>query len=207
MDSEKSKIRRVRPGWVSLAIFAVCLIPIAGSWWFLQGMQEGGEFATRNYGELIVPARPLKETTLRTLEGKDLAVSELKGKWILIIFGSAACDEICQRNLYETRQIRLATGDDIQRVQRLWVTDDLNSVNEREWLDSQHPDLLIASGGETKTGFVNQFVLPEVPDPLAAQRVYIVDPIGNLVISYPPEETPEHILKDLNRLLYVSFIG
>lgn len=170
-------------------------------------MQEGGEFATRNYGELIVPARPLKETTLRTLEGKDLAVSELKGKWTLVVFGPATCEETCQRNLYETRQIRLATGEDMRRVQRLWVTNDLDSFNKREWLESEHPDLLVASEGEAKTGFVSQFILSEVPDPLAAQRVYIVDPIGNLVVSYPPEETPKHILKDLNRLLRASRIG
>lgn len=207
MDNEKSETRRVWPGWISLAIVGICLFPIIGAWWLLQGIQEGGEFATRNYGELIVPARPLKETTLKTLEGRDLTVSELKGKWTLVVFGPATCGKTCQRNLYETRQIRLATGEDMRRVQRLWVTNDLGSFNKREWLESEHPDLLTASEGEVKTGFVSQFILPEVPDPLAAQRVYIVDPIGNLVISYPPEETPKHILKDLNRLLRASHIG
>ncbi len=207
MDSEKSKTRRKWPGWISLAILAISLLPVVGAWWFLQKWQEGGEFEVGNYGELIVPARPLKETTLKTLEGKALTVSELKGKWTLVIFGPAKCNEICQQNLYETRQIRLATGQDMRRVQRLWLTDDVNSVGNQEWLKEQHPDLLIASEGESRVGFVDQFVLPKVPDPLAAQRVYIIDPIGNLMISYPPEEAPEHILDDLNRLLFVSHIG
>lgn len=207
MDSQEPKTKRIWPGWISLAILAVCLFPLVGAWWLLQEMEEGEKFATVNYGELIVPVRSLKETTLQTLEGKQLTVSELKGKWTLVMFGPAKCDEICRQNLYETRQVRLATGQDIWRVQRLWVTDNLSSVRNREWLETRHPALMIASEGKAKVGFVEQFALPEVPDPLAAQRVYIVDPLGNLVISYPPEEAPEHILEDLERLLYVSHVG
>lgn len=207
MDNGKSKTKRGRPGWVSFAIFAICALPVIASWWFLKTLEQGGEFSTRNYGELIRPARPLEETTLKTLEGKDLTLSELKGKWTLVVFGPAACDETCRENLYETRQIRLAVGKEMPRVQRLWVVNDVGSVGESDWLQKEHPDLLIASEGEKKKGFIDQFVLPEVPDPLAAQRVYIVDPIGNIVITYPPEEAPEHILKDLKRLLFVSQIG
>ncbi|QBQ53724.1 SCO family protein [Nitrosococcus wardiae] len=207
MDNGKSKTKRGRPGWVSFAIFAICALPVIAAWWFLKALEQEGEFATRNYGELIRPARPLEETTLKTLEGKDFTLSELKGKWTLVVFGPAACDDICQENLYETRQIRLAVGKEMQRVQRLWVVNDVGSLSESDWLEEQHPDLLIASEGEKKKGFIDQFVLPKVPDPLAAQRVYIVDPIGNIVITYPPEEAPEHILKDLKRLLFVSQIG
>lgn len=196
-----------RGRWVPLAIFVICALPIIGAWWLLQGLEEGEKFATRNYGELITPARPLDEATLKTLEGKKLTVEELKKKWTLVIFGPAECDEICRQNLYETRQIRLAMDKKMHRVQRLWVTNDLDSLDESDWLQEQHPDLIVASEGKGEGGFVNQFVLPDVPDPLMAQRVYIIDPIGNLVISYPPEETPEHILKDLKRLLSVSLIG
>lgn len=192
---------------MSFAIFAICALPVLAAWWALQGLKEGGGFATRNYGELITPARPLKETTLKTPDGEDLPLSELKGKWTLVILGPAGCDEICRENLYETRQIRLAVGKDMQRVQRLWLVNDVRSVKESDWLEEQHPDLLVASEGEKKGEFIAQFALPEVPDPLAAQRVYILDPIGNLVISYPPEEAPEHILKDFKRLLFVSQIG
>ncbi|ADJ29810.1 SCO family protein [Nitrosococcus watsonii] len=192
---------------IILAIFVICALPIIGAWWLLQGSERGERFATRNYGELITPARPLGEATLKTLEGKKLTIEKLREKWTLVVLGPAKCDEICRQNLYETRQIRLATGKEMHRIQRLWVTNDLDSLNESDWLQEQHPDLIVASEEKGKEGFVNQFALPEVPDPLMAQRVYIIDPIGNLVISYPPEETPEHMLKDLKRLLFVSQIG
>jgi hypothetical protein len=87
----------------------------------------------------------------------------------------------------------------------LWITNDASSLGKPHWLREQHPDLLVASEGEE--GFIDQFILPEAPDPLMAQRVYILDPIGNLVISYPPDQKAEHILKDLKRLLHVSHIG
>jgi cytochrome oxidase Cu insertion factor (SCO1/SenC/PrrC family) len=208
VDNGKSKATGSRwSRWVTLIIFAISILPLVAAWWILEGLQEGGKFATRNYGELVTPARPLNDTVLKTWEGKNLAISELRGKWTLIIFGPAECDELCRENLYKTRQVRLAVGKDMRRVQRLWITNEVSSLGKQSWLREQHSDLLVASEGETKKGFVDQFVLPETSDPLKAQRVYVVDPIGNIVISYPPDEKAEHILKDLKRLLYVSQIG
>jgi hypothetical protein len=124
-----------------------------------------------------------------------------------VVLAPPECDEHCRTNLYKTRQIRLAVGQDTHRVQRLWLTDEVSSIGKPSWLQEQHPDLVVVSEGQAKEGFIDQFIVPKVPDPLAAQRVYIVDPIGNLVISYPPDEDAEHILKDLKRLLYVSQVG
>ena len=207
VDDGKSKTTGKRSGWIIVIIFAICALPIMTAWWVLKGLQEGGEFATRNYGELITPARPLKDTILQTSKGKNFAISELKGKWTLIVFGPIECDELCRENLYKTRQIRLAAGKDMHRVQRLWITNDASSFGRPRWLREQHPDLLVASEGESKEGFMDQFILPEAPDPLMAQRVYILDPVGNLLISYPPDQKAEDILKDLKRLLHVSHIG
>jgi cytochrome oxidase Cu insertion factor (SCO1/SenC/PrrC family) len=205
-NEEKARTGR-GPGWITLAIFIICLLPVVAAWWVLKEFQKEGDFATRNYGELITPARPLSDTTLKALDGKELAISELRGKWTLVVLAPSECDERCRTNLYKTRQIRLAVGQDTHRVQRLWLTDEVAPLGKASWLREQHPDLTVVSEGTAKEGFIDQFIVPNISDPLAAQRVYIIDPIGNLVISYPPEEDAEHILKDLKRLLYVSHVG
>jgi cytochrome oxidase Cu insertion factor (SCO1/SenC/PrrC family) len=178
------------------------------AWWILKELQEKKEFATGNYGELITPVIPLKDTILKTSEGKNFAISQLKGRWTLVVFGPAECGDQCRENLYKTRQVRLALGNkDMYRVQRLWITNDASSLSELSWIQEQHPDLLVASEGEGNKEFVDQFVLPGALDPMMAQRIYIIDPLENIMISYPPDQKAEHILKDLKRLLFVSHIG
>ncbi|MEK7262425.1 MAG: cytochrome oxidase assembly protein, partial [Pseudomonadota bacterium] len=41
-----------------------------------------------NYGELVQPPRALPELVLQTLDGRALRVSELRGKWTLLMFGA-----------------------------------------------------------------------------------------------------------------------
>jgi hypothetical protein len=38
-------------------------------------------------------------------------------------------------------------------------------------------------------------------------RVYLIDPIGNLVLSYAPDADPTGMRKDLARLLRLSQVG
>ena len=41
----------------------------------------------------------------------------------------------------------------------------------------------------------------------AADHLYIVDPLGNLVLRYPRDADPGRIIKDITRLLKTSRIG
>ena len=50
------------------------------------------------------------------------------------------------------------------------------------------------------------FVLDE-QDPMRAGRVYLVDPLGNLMMGYQPEDEPSGMIKDLERLLKYSGLG
>jgi hypothetical protein len=44
-------------------------------------------------------------------------------------------------------------------------------------------------------------------DGIGEGRVYIVDPLGNLMMSYPSDAGPGDLYDDLRRLLRVSRIG
>ncbi|BAW79422.1 hypothetical conserved protein [Candidatus Nitrosoglobus terrae] len=198
-----------RSRWIILIIFIISALPVISAWWILKKLPEKGKFATSNYGELITPVIPIKDNMiLKMLTDESFATSKLKGKWTLIIFGSSECTDKCQENLYKTRQVRLALGNkDMYRIQRLWVTNNVNALNGVNWVQKEHPDLLVASEEGENKEFSNQFMLPNVLDPMISQRVYIVDPLENIMMSYPSNEKAEHILKDLKRLLFVSHIG
>jgi hypothetical protein len=161
----------------------VCIAPVAlGSLAYLWRWDTG---AAGNYGELIEP---------RPLAGP--ALDALKGKWVLVTFDPPACGAACEKKLYIVRQIRRAQGQDMERIERLWM---LTSAG------SPLPALAAAVEGER--------IVPFDPDfsgrfpATRADDIYLVDPLGNLMLRYPKDPEPEKMIKDLQRLLRYSHIG
>jgi hypothetical protein len=142
---------------------------------------EGG-----SYGELIAP---------RLLSGPPF--ERLRGKWLLVAFDAAGCDAWCEKKLYFMRQVRRAQGKDMERVERLWVLTDAGKLR---------PELLQAIEGTQvlhprDSSFMNSFAGNPV------DHIYVVDPLGNLMMRYPRDPDPSKMLKDLQRLLRYSRIG
>jgi cytochrome oxidase Cu insertion factor (SCO1/SenC/PrrC family) len=161
-------------------IFLACAAPFilaSAAWYFGWGTGNPG-----NYGELIEP---------RALTGP--AFEPLRGKWLLLAFDAASCDAYCEKKLYYMRQIRTALGKDRGRVERVWVLTDAGTPR---------PELLAAyEGTHTVRASAHSFAGNPV------DHVYLVDPLGNLMMRFPRDPDPSRMLKDLQRLLRYSRIG
>ncbi|MGH8691192.1 MAG: SCO family protein [Burkholderiales bacterium] len=131
-----------------------------------------------NYGELIAP---------RAVAGME----SLRGKWVLVSFDAAACDAYCEKKLYFMRQVRRAQGKEMDRVERLWVLTDAGKPRS---------ELLAAIEG-TRIQGLGAF------EGNAADHIYLVDPLGNLMMRFPRDPDPSRMVKDLQRLLKYSRIG
>ncbi len=164
-------------------IALVCVAPLALAWLaYLSRWQTGAE---GNYGELIEP---------RQLAGAPFEA--LKGKWVLVTFDAPACGAACERKLYIVRQIRRAQGNNMERIERLWL---LTAAG------TPAAPLLAATGGE-RIATADERSSAQFPGD-RLQHIYLVDPLGNLMLRYPPDPDPERMIKDLQRLLRYSRIG
>ena len=172
---------------------AVCLAPFIASFalYFLW-TPAGGQV---NYGTLLTP-RPLPEAVLRTASGEALSLASLRGKWILLTLDAPDCAEACAKKLYATRQARTMTGKERERVQRLWLTTVAGSPPAA--LAAAHPDLRIAAAAPA--------ILAALPAD-ADGAIFLIDPLGNLILRYPADPDIKQLNKDLGRLLYASRIG
>lgn len=146
-----------------------------------------------NYGTLM--ARPFHDVAGTTLDGKPLSTRDLRGRWIVLFAGGGACDAACTSALYASRQARTIQNAERERVQRLWLIPDAGAPPPRV-LD-EHPDLAIA-----RVGAGADPALPEGSD-----RIYLIDPLGNLVLAWPADPDIKAMAKDLTRLLRASRIG
>ena len=146
-----------------------------------------------NYGELLATPAPALAGT--RADGQPFALAQLKGKWVLAAGAPGACDAACTGALHATRQARTIQGREMERVQRVWlVTDD--GVPDPALL-AQHPDMLVVHVPRSTAAAL----------PAGAARIYLIDPLGNLVLAFPADPDIRKVAKDIERVLKASRIG
>lgn len=204
-DSMNSKLKkRINPLWMMLILFG---IPYFISWYTYYTGDTLFLKAGKSQGQLISPVRALPDFELKDIDGNIVQRQQFIGKWTLLLTGPSSCNEACLQSLWSMRQLRLALSVDRRRVQRVFLTGDTEHLPAlREKLSSEHHGLKVfsldnsaASQGVIKTlqaeGNLNDFSL------------YIVDPIGNVMMYYPPATEGKKVLKDLERLIKFSKVG
>lgn len=178
-----------------LGLFAVAGLPLvlAMVMYFGQVLVPDGR---TNHGELILP--PLDAGQL---VGVDESVAT-PDPWTLLTWGEGACDESCHQSLYLIRQVNLALGQDANRVRHMLLVPD-NAGWDGAELAGDYPRLQVRP--------VPRDLLDQV---FGGQRqasenfaIYVVDPLGNLMLMYRPGQSGSHVLEDMKKLLRVSKIG
>lgn len=205
MKSPPASPRR-RGRWVLLALAALFLSGLVASFVIIQSGWRPG--STRNYGALVQPARPIHDVTLLDLDGTPTPFSALKGKWTLLYFGAAECLKPCTDDLYKMRQVTLAQGDEAHRLQRVFVVTDSTAIDLLRYTLADYPGTRVLRGtAETVRDLAAQFHVPAGGALDGLHRVYVVDPLGNFMMSYPADADPRGMNKDLRLLLRASHIG
>lgn len=178
-----------------LAIAVVCVLPVIASYFafYIWTPQR-----STNYGELLSPT-PLKDPQLATIEGRPFQFSQLRGRWIMLTVDGGACDASCRDKLYKLRQVRLTQGKDMDRIERTWIVND--GIRPAGDLVAAHAGTFVIDGRGAD-------LLRDLPAAGDAQNyIYVVDPLGNLMLRYPKDADPSRMKKDFTRLLKVSRVG
>lgn len=194
--------RSNRTLWI---LVAVCALPYLAGWLYFQFMDKLPTPATTNYGTLLSPVRAVGELPLVGADGATFNTADLRGKWVLVTVADSACAASCQQNLYFLRQVRQAMGNERRRVERLLMLTETSQLAALQLHLKEHAGMNVAVGPAASITQL-QAVLQN-PNPAAKDGLYIIDPLGNVMMSYPPDFKGELIIKDLRRLLKVSQVG
>ena len=189
-SASASHWRRYR---VLYAVIAVCIAPVLGSYLAYYVFPPSGR---ANYGTLITP-RAAPETPLVGLDGRAFAFEQLRGKWVMLVAADAACDDRCASALLQMRQQRLMTGKERDRVERVWLITDnapLSTLLLREYEGTYFV--------RAPAAVVREFLAPDASS--TEGHVFLIDPMGNLMLRWPHDPEPQQVKKDLARLLTAS---
>jgi len=150
------------------------------------------------HGELITPVKLVPDANLNV--PRDEQDSPYPGRWTIVHVGNGACGEPCGTALYETRQVRKSLGKEDKRVQRIFfLTDDTPLAAT---IAEQHPGLQVFTASNALTinfrGAIQQYDY---------QSIFLIDPLGNLIMRFAPGTSMKDMHKDLKKLLKISQIG
>ncbi|MTI14933.1 hypothetical protein [Sansalvadorimonas verongulae] len=172
----------------------IFLIPFGGvalaAW-----MYFGGQFLPegRNHkGNLLSPT-----LTLEAFQAANLNADVLDGKWGILVVADGECGETCKNSLYLTRQAHIALNRNSTRMSRFLVSDTAPQPELQTFIDAEHDGLTVVKGAMPSLSHGSE----------GSVRIFLTDPLGNVMLWYNEEHTGKQILKDMEKLLKTSRIG
>ena len=166
--------------------------PLVASVLLYHNPQLRGDIGGNNHGSLILPPQPLGRELFR--------LPDQPPRWTLLYHArAAACSLDCEATLFMMRQVHKSLGSKRNRTQVLILLEH-SGLHE-----TYAPVLKHFSPSQVRTS-------PEALDLRAldgqpGDALFIVDPLGNLLMHYDNQATSKGILADLKRLLAASRIG
>jgi len=211
-----------------LGLFAIVFVPMAtatsmyfGDWGIPTGSTNKGELiwppmsisdlnASDNQGQPLSryfsldepDARPLKWDMLTEEHSEEISESQ----WVLLVTGNDVCNERCQQALYTVRQVNTALGKESERVFRV-LASSAELGDSRTELTKQYPRLSLASMNTDDLKSFAKDHFENIETVTNDWNIWVVDPLGNVILRYEADRHGKDILKDMKRLLKLSNIG
>lgn len=197
-----------RPVVILCLILLVIIAPIILAWAMVKYAGHY-DFKKNNNGVLIAPPSPnVNDVNFYDFKRREsLSGETLVGKWWIVYVSPEKCFQECQENLYNLRQLQIALGKDSTRVGRIFVAQaNCPTAFCEQYLPEYYPEMQRVT---FESADFNKLFLKSAISVTSETlgQIYIIDPLGNVILYYDPDTEPKSILSDLKRLLKVSKIG
>lgn len=193
--SNPSHWRRYRTLYLLLL---VCVAPVVASYTAYYALPPSGR---NNYGDLIEPQSPTAQLVTSARHGRTATLADLRGQWVMLWVGTSPCNDACRKQLWLMRQVRATTGKDRDRIARVWLLTDGEPPEESLLRDFEGTLVLQATAPQLRA------TLPVASGGKVEDHLWLIDPLGNLMLRWPRDADPNRMKKDLSRLLRASQIG
>jgi hypothetical protein len=198
-DAAADQKRRRVGRWKMLAVVAVCAAPMIASYFTYYVIKPESR---NNYGALIDPRQyPIPDLGSSALDGAKAGLGDYRGKWIMLQVDGADCAATCRNKLFTMRQLRLMQGKEMERIERVWLVTDKAPVETMLIREYDGTDMLRVDAGKLKAW------LPVEQGTSVEDHIYLIDPLGNLMMRFPKDPDPGKMKKDISKLLRASAIG
>ena len=198
---DDSPVAKKNPYTLWFVVIAFVL-PVVGAYTlYFTGYAPSG---FTNKGELIEPVIDIEALALvdenKAARSRDEVTNR---KWNMIYLAGASCDQACNEALYKIRQVNKAVGKNAYRLRRLIVHLDEPDTEFIQLIESEYPEARRLFADRQTVMSAMQAIEPR-PD---QHEVYLMDPIGNIMMRFNADMPGKWLIHDLNKLFKVSQIG
>jgi cytochrome oxidase Cu insertion factor (SCO1/SenC/PrrC family) len=182
--------QRRRSRLTLVALFLVAVLPLVASYLLFFAVRDEGPWGTTNHGELLDPLLPSTGLIAAGREGR--ADAPLAGSWWLLLVAQDGCDEACVAASERLKALHVLLNKDADRVRRGY-----HQISAEQ-----------DGAGWDRVSTADPMIERVVGELAAlAQGIYVIDPLGNVVLHYDYAAAGKPVLEDLKKLLKVSQIG
>lgn len=198
-NAKQDENQRRRGRWSMFAVLLVCAAPIIASYLTYYFIKPEGR---TNYGDLLDPRmHPIPAMASTTVDGEPQTLEAFKGKWLMVKVGGSACDQKCQDMLFMMRQLRTMQGKEADRIERVWLITDSEPL-ETFMLRVNDGTRFLRAPADVVAKW-----LPLEQGGKVEEHIYLIDPMGHLMMRFPKNADPAKVKKDLGKVLKASAIG
>ena len=157
-------------------------------------------------GSVINPPSPAADFSLTSQTGATVRLSDYRGKYVLLFFGYSHCTEECPVSMAILAKARSELGAQAANVQLLFVSTDPATDTQ------QSMGVFLARFDPTFIGLVgSQATLQQIWKEYGvtvldggethSSYTYLIDPNGNLIMTYSYPANADGVAADLKKLL------
>lgn len=169
------------------------------------------------HGSVIEPPARAADFTLTAHDGKPFRLSDQTGKAIVLFFGYTSCPDVCPTTLYNFKKIRAQLTRQADQTRFVFITVDperdtlerlgayvtnfdpsfvglTGTLNELEAVWKSYGVYRAKQTGGTALGYLVDHT----------SRIYLIDPRGNLRVTYTDDTHADDIARDIRHLLEQS---
>ena len=190
--------RKGRVVLVLMLIFFVVPLLVVFSMYKYNWMPSG-----TSVGELVKPARLMGDVSqLKNDAGSSLPNTFWKERWS-IVYVTEDCQKTCLDKLHDMRQLHVSLYKDMPRAQRVLIT----TMQDTTAIKRDYPDLIVINQPSNQISTLMAAFEVNDESVASSNRLYLVDPLGHLMMSYKPDLPLAAVRKDVTRLLRFSWAG
>lgn len=171
-----------------LLIALVFFVPLIAAL-FVYYHSEDFHLKTKSYGHLISP--PIDSQWL-------IQAATLPKKWHIVYYPANCCDKLCKNVVDHLGQVYKALGKEKPRV------DVAVLIDSKQCSIKTNPALHAFAMTPQDAKRMRQAFLTRH---LSVPSLFIMDPLGNVMLYYPQHQPYRMVYKDMKKLLRVSQIG
>ncbi len=165
-------------------------------------------------GSVIDPPIPAPDFILDSSQGGKFQLSEHQGQFVMMFFGYTFCPDVCPTTLYEMKQVKEKLRENSDALTFVFVTVDPQRDSPEQlarYLQSFNDQFYGLSGSqETLQAVWDDYgvyrEIQELDSPIGylvdhTSRLYLINPQGELVMTYLFDTVVDDIVADLNYLI------